>query len=195
MAPEKKEAVDQNVSEEGFKVYTKMLKRQHDVYLGDSVLDDTSAYNDLMNLLKTEVEREDVVNIYLSNIGGSVTVGLRLCQAMKQCQGTIVVHAEAECQSMGAIISLCGDALVLYPGAFLMFHNYSIGYAGKGGEFHMASGEYQRQFKEIMEHCCYPFLSKAEINKLAEDKDAYIHPTDDDLKKRLKRHFKRMEVK
>lgn len=193
MAPtEKNESIE--LKDDGFKVYTKTLKRQHDVYLGDHILDSTESYNDLLNLFKSEVDREDVVNLYLSNMGGSVSVGLRVCQAMKQCNGVIVVHAEADCYSMGSIIALCGDALILYPGAFLMFHNYSIWHGGKGGESHLASEEHRRQFKDIMEHCCYPFLSRGEINKLAEDKDFYVHPQDADLKKRLKRHFKRMQV-
>lgn len=178
-----------------FKIYTKTTARQHDIYLDDDVPDESANYAELLHFLNDAADSTDTVNLHLSNTGGSIRVGLRLCQALKNCKATSVIHAEADCYSMGSIIALCGDALILYPGAFLMFHNYSIWHGGKGGESHTASTEYQNQFLDIMIDFCYPFLSKAEIKRLAEDKDFYVRPKDADLKVRLKRHFKRMEIR
>ena len=191
----KKVIEEEEILSGSFKIFTKTTSRQHDIYLDDDIPDESANYSELLHFLNDSADPPDTVNLHLSNTGGSIRVGLRLCQAMKNSKASIVVHAEADCYSMGSIIALSGDALILYPGSFLMFHNYSIWHGGKGGESHTASTEYQKQFLSIMTDFCYPFLSKVEINRLAEDKDFYVHPKDADLKVRLKRHFKRMEIK
>jgi ATP-dependent protease ClpP protease subunit len=91
---------------------------------------------------------------------------------------------------MGAILAVSGDSIKMYPGSYLMFHNYSGGDHGKGREKLMAASEFDEHFKFTMSSICYPFLSKVELANLFKDQDLYVRSTDKCLIERVKRHFK-----
>lgn len=163
--------------------------KEHDVYLGDSVSSDSAEYIDLLKFFY-ETPETDVVRVHLANFGGACHAGLRIAHAIRNCKAPVVIHVDAPCYSMGAIIALAGSALFMYPGTFLMFHNYSTVEAGKGGEVRSAVGEYEKHFHYSLDYFCSPFLAAPEIKKLRNDQDVYIHAEDSNLRSRLKRHFK-----
>ena len=186
---EESEPFTEDTGNEKFKVFSRVLSTEYIIYLSDSVEAQSLDYSDLLNILDT-VKETDVVRLKLSNFGGAVHSGLRICHAMKNCPAIVEVQAEGPCYSMGAIIALCGDLLYMAPGSFLMFHNYSTVESGKGGEVQAAVSEYRNHFLKTFKHMCYPFLTKKEINNIDADKDVYIHSDDANLADRLVRHFK-----
>ena len=172
-----------------FSIHTKTVETIHDIYLSDKIESDAFKYQELFNHL-ANIPETDTVNLHLANFGGACHTGIRIVNALRDCSAPVNVYVTAPCYSMGAIIAICGNGLAMWPGTFLMFHNYSTIEAGKGGEVITAINEYQKMFKSILQKFCTPFLSKIEVDKLCKDEDVYVHATDKDMKTRLKKHYK-----
>lgn len=180
---------EQKDSSELFKIFSRSVGSIHDVFLSDEIHDDSLEYVELIRFLE-ESKEEDYIQIHLANFGGACHSGLRICHAIKACRAAVIIKVEAPCYSMGAIIALAGDAVVMCPGVYLMFHNYSSTRSGKGSEIKASVQEYEKHFKKSLKYFCYPFLSLKELNKIGRDEDVYIHDDDPNIAARLARHFK-----
>lgn len=162
---------------------------QHVIQLGGTVISDPSEYFELIQFFYSVGDR-DTVTLLLGGRGGSVDTGTQLAHAIKNCPCGVDVVVHSNCYSMHSILALCGKSLRMQPETFLMFHNYSGGQIGKGGELHLAIKEYDRHAKALDKHFCFPFLSSKELEMIANDQDVYVHESDKDFKRRAKRHFK-----
>lgn len=166
------------------------LLSQHIQYNLYDDIKDFSDYEDFFEELALLTSR-DTVTIRINSGGGRIDVGHMIVQAIQSTKAyvnCIVVHAS---YSMASIIALSGDSLILMPHSLIMFHNYSTGMGGKGGELiqgALASDEY---ITNIMHSVCTPFLTKKEMTQISQDRDIYVKYNDGNLKARIKRHFKR----
>lgn len=146
-------------------------------------------YKKLLNILD-KAEEADTIELNINSGGGSCRTGYHIALAMKKCKAEINVVVSYNCSSMAAVLSLCGTSLLMNPGSTLMFHNYSAGNLGKGAELVQSIQQQALQMSKLMEHYCSPFLTPAELEKINNDKDVYVHAWDKNLKARTKRHFK-----
>ncbi len=172
-----------------YTIHSQHVQTEHDIYLSDAIESDAFQYEGLYQHLNS-VGPNDTVRIHLANFGGACHTGIRLINMIKTCEAHVEMCVTAPCYSMGAMIAICGSGLYMWPGTFLMFHNYSTVEAGKAGEVVTAVNEYQKMFRYVLDRYCHPFLSKKEIEKLCRDEDVYVHSSDKDMEKRLKRHYK-----
>ena len=181
-----------STEENSFKIYKNEASVQYDVILSKTVESDLANYYDLLNFVDNKVRENDVVNFKLANYGGDLHSGIALAHSIKNCTGTTVIHAVSNCYSMASILSLCGDALLIYPGNYLMFHNYSGGEIGKAGEIETSHKANMKCWSKYLKYFCTPFLTDSEVAAIMSDKDLYIHSDAKGLKARTKRHFTRM---
>jgi ATP-dependent protease ClpP protease subunit len=149
-----------------------------------------TGYETLCTFLRNDVTTHDEITLALSNTGGCVDAGYKIINALRACEGKITCRVEAPCYSMGAILAIAGDKLIMEKNTFLMFHNYSGMQRGKGQEALDMLVNTDEWIKEAFKSVCTPFLTAAEMNKIFDDKDVYIHDSDKDINTRIKRHFK-----
>lgn len=161
----------------------------YDIYFDNAFAHNPKEYRDVLHLLKT-LEESNFVTLHLASFGGSCHLGFQICHAVKDCLANTLIIVEQPCYSMGAILSCCAKNLVMKPGTFLMFHNYSGGNYGKGAEFLEGVKNQDKWLHDSFKYFASPFLTDDELNKLRHDQDIYIHASDKSLTKRLKRHFK-----
>lgn len=171
-----------------YKIVKKPLCHGYKIYLPDSVEHNSFSYQEFYETLETMTQNDKVL-IYIASFGGSCHTGMRIAHSIRMCRAKVTMFAHGSCHSMGAILALCGDNLLMTPKSYLMFHNYSAGRYGKGAELTMSNERFNRYFKENLEHFCAPFLTREEVEDIISDRDVYIHESDKDLKKRIKRHF------
>lgn len=166
------------------------LISQHIQYNLYDDIDSFDTYTDFFEEMAL-LNNKDKVTLRINSGGGRIDVGHMIVQAIQETKAfvsCIVAHAS---YSMASIIALSGDELLMLPNSLLMFHNYSTGMGGKGGELiqgALASDEYIRS---IMNDVCTPFLSRDEMRQIAQDRDIYVKYSDANLSKRIKRHYKR----
>jgi len=175
-----------------FKVYKSTMCTSYDIYLSKEVESDLNKYFDLIRFLEQDVKADDIVNVKLANYGGDLHTGVAIAHAMKNCSGTVISHVIANSYSMGAILAMAGDGLLIYPGNYLMFHNYSGGEVGKAGEIETSHAANKRAWTEYLSYFCTPFLTADEVKSIMDDRDLYVHYEGKGVKNRMKRHFTRM---
>lgn len=172
-----------------FKVYsTPKTITKHEFYLSESI-ENNFQYTEILHKIR-QCEKEDKVIFYLACVGGSCSTGFQLINAAKDCKAHVTMVVDAPCYSMAAIMACAGNALIMKPGTFLMFHNYSSFERGKGAELIMSITEHDKWLRYNFSRICFPFLTKKELNYLGRDQDLYVHQTDEGLKDRIARHFK-----
>lgn len=173
-----------------FKIFTTEKRvSTHHIDLDDHFDMPSPDYWELLHKLR-EAKDTDFVNIYLSSYGGDCHVGFQVCHAVKDCRAHTTIIVKQPCYSVGAILACCADRLIMKPGTLLMFHNYSGGSSGKGGEMLMSAKHQDRWVHESFKYFAYPFLTDKEFDILKKDQDVWVHASDKGLKKRMKRHFK-----
>lgn len=149
-------------------------------------------YDDLVKELVKATEKDSVV-VHINCPGGDCSVGFFIIDQLMALPCPVHMVVEYPSYSMGAIMALCGDSLTIEPDSFIMFHDYSGGSNGKGGETEAYVNNYRKVFRNRFTRLCKPFLSQSEINRMFKGEDLYIFNGDDtgvSLEDRIKRHFK-----
>ena len=142
-------------------------------------------FKDLKNLTES-----DIVTLVLNTSGGDCSIGFSIIDRLLNLPCKLDVIVEYPTYSMGAIMALCGDSLKIEPDSYIMFHDYSGGMKGKGGETFLYTDNYRKVFKARFKKLCTPFLTDDEVERMFKGEDIYISDTDPTLKARIKRHFK-----
>jgi len=141
-------------------------------------------YTDLLYTLRSTSE-SDIIFLHLNTQGGNFDTGLQIINNIAASPAHVITILEARAYSMGALIFLAGDELIVHDTCQLMFHNYSSALIGKGNEQQaqvMASGKW---FEKVMRHVCMPFLSAEELERIFRGEDIWLDT--DDIRRRLHR--------
>lgn len=160
----------------------------HQVYILSDIVEDCAKYAELLRFLSVRHEFETII-VHLASGGGDCHSGVAIMHALKNCAANVIISVVSPCYSMGAMIALCGDGLILQPKTFLMFHNFSTEQSGKAGELKTGLEHYSRHFFGMLEYGCCPFLTDKEVGMLKRDVDVYVHESDKTLESRIERHF------
>ena len=172
-------------SSEHYKVYKKnKVSTDYTVILSEEITSSVEYY-DLYNLFYS-ASPLDTVTVYLNNFGGKVHTGVHLVNAIASSRAKVTMVVTAPVYSMGAILAVAGDEMILHPHTFLMFHDYSGGEFGKGNEIHLSVTNYRRYFRELLNDVCGWFLTKEEVKSILTGQDLYV--SYDDARRRMKVH-------
>jgi ATP-dependent protease ClpP protease subunit len=126
----------------------------------------------------------DVIKIYVNSHGGDVFTAIQFMRALRETSANIVISVEGLCASAATMIMLCGETFEISEHSMFMFHNYSSGVFGKGGEM-FDQLKHERAWSENLLRDIYKhFLTDEEITSMLENKDIWMDGTD--VIKRLK---------
>ena len=185
-----------------------MSKDKVQMYHDDTIVRDTvieirdsiESYEDYYDVLKflPTLKASDNLTIAIDCPGGRCDVGFALIKAISSVPCIIKCVVTAPSYSIGALLAMCGDHLVLEEDSYIMFHDFSSGMSGKGegegggggGDMALYLNNYRAVFIKRFNKLCMPFLSKKESAAMFNGKDIYIHDNDPTLQDRIKRHFR-----
>jgi len=129
---------------------------------------------------------DDSVKIHLNTGGGDVDTALQFTRVLGETQAHVTCSVEGSCMSAGTMIFLCADSWEITPHSLWMFHNYSGGIVGKGGEQYdqaVFEREWSTKFLgDIYKH----FLTPEEIQSLLDNKDIWMHSDEVELRLHLR---------
>lgn len=119
-------------------------------------------------------DENDVIKFYINSGGGNLYTAIQFMRVMADCKGTIVASAEGACMSAATIIFLCADVHEVSSHSVFMFHNYSGGTFGKGGEM-IDQLVHERKWTERLFRSVYKdFLNEEEFKSMLEGKDLWM---------------------
>lgn len=133
----------------------------------------------------------DVIKIYINSPGGDVFTAIQFMRAIQETQASVVVSVEGLCMSAATMIMLAAESYEISEHTMFMFHNYSGGTFGKGGEM-LDQLKHERDWSEKLLRGIYEhFLTEAEITSMLENKDIWMDG--DQVIERLKKRKEIME--
>lgn len=76
---------------------------------------------DVVDMLEG-LKSKKTVNIHINSPGGSVFGGYAIYNTLRDLKARKVVHVDSLCASIASVIAMCGDEVIMKPGATFMMH-------------------------------------------------------------------------
>lgn len=144
-------------------------------------------YTDMIHRINVATEN-DTIFIHLNTPGGRLDTGVQLINAMQNSDARVVTILEAEAFSLGTLIFLAGDELVVNDHCMIMFHNFKGGVVGKGHEQLSQLEATIKWFTELARQIYIPFLTEEEFDRIIKGEDLYMHSAE--IRERIERMIK-----
>jgi ATP-dependent protease ClpP protease subunit len=152
--------------------FSKPVAQLHEFYLSGPVLD-AEEYVEWFDIIRN-ASAVDTVRIYINSPGGDLYTTLQFLRVMSDTEATIVTSVEGACMSAATMIFLHGHNHEITPHSLFMFHNYSAGTFGKGGEMYDQL-QFERKWSENFMTAVYKdFLTPEEIQSMLHNKDIWM---------------------
>ena len=169
--------------------FTKNTGNQYEFYLSGAIesADNYIAWFDVIR----NARQDDTIKIYINSPGGDLYTALQFLRVMGECEGHLVTSVEGACMSAATMIFLSGHEFQVTPHSLFMFHNYSGGVFGKGGEQYDQI-QYERAWSEkFMNEVYKDFLTTEEITSMLNNKDIWM--TSEQVLERIEKVMKKLQ--
>ena len=171
------------------RVITKQAVNIHEFYLSGEV-ESSEEYIEWFDVIRS-ASQNDIIKIYINSPGGDLFTAIQFLRVLQDTEGQIIISVEGACMSAATLIFMCGHQYEISPHSMFMFHNYSSGVVGKGGEMYDRL-QHERSWSEKLFQDVYAdFLTEREIKQILENKDLWMDG--DEVIKRLKKKIKKNE--
>lgn len=155
---------------------SKPTAQLHEFYLSGHI-EDAENYIEWFDTIRN-AGPNDTVRLYINSPGGDLYTTLQFLRVMSESEADIITSVEGACMSAATMIFLAGDMQEVTPHSLFMFHNYSGGTFGKGGEQYDQI-QFEREWsKNFMREVYRGFLTEAEIESMMHNKDIWMGHTE-----------------
>lgn len=152
--------------------FTKPVAHVHEFYLSGAI-QDAEEYIEWFDVIRNAAAT-DTIRIYINSPGGDLFTTLQFLRVMAETDANIVCSVEGACMSAATMIFLHGHSQEVTPHSLFMFHNYSAGTFGKGGEMYDQL-QFERTWSEnFMTEVYSGFLTTDEIQSMLNNKDIWM---------------------
>lgn len=144
----------------------------HEFYLcGD--IESSDEYIEWFDIIR-HAGPTDVIRIFINSYGGDMFTAIQFLRVLGETEATVIVSVEGACMSAATMIFMCGHQFEISEHSMFMFHNYSSGTFGKGGEM-LDQLQHERAWsKKLWEDIYKDFLTAEEIKAMLENKDIWM---------------------
>jgi len=169
----------------------KPLGMLHTFYVS-GVIEESKNYTEWFETIRNASEN-DIIKLHINSPGGDLYTAIQFMRVLNESPAIIVASVEGACMSAATILFLCANQFEISEHSMFMFHNYSGGTFGKGGEMYDHITSERRWSEKILRRVYENFLTEDEIKSLLDNKDIWMEG--EDVMKRLKLKQKRIEEK
>lgn len=134
----------------------------------------------------------DVIRLHINSAGGDLSTAIQFNRVIQESQAQIVASAEGYCMSAATMIFLAANMFEISDHCFFMFHNYSGGTFGKGGEMYDHIVSERKWSDKLVNKVYHDFLTQEEIKSILDNKDIWMDG--DEVKKRLENKIEKMNA-
>lgn len=166
-----------------------VLSRMHTFYLSGTI-GPASDYIDWFDIIRNAGEN-DVIKIHINSYGGDLFTAIQMIRCLNDSLASVIISVEGACMSAATMVFLCGDSFEVSPHSMFMFHNYSGGTFGKGGEM-LDQLQHESVWSEKLLRDIYSdFLTEDEIVQMLNNKDLWMDG--DTIVERLQEKAKKIQ--
>lgn len=174
-----------------YQQYEQTFSAQHVHFYLSEDIGEPSEYTDMIHRINYATPM-DVIFIHLNTHGGILETGIQIINAMQNSQAKIVTVLESVAHSLGTLIFLAGDQMIVNDNCMMMFHNFKGGVIGKGNELTSQLEATVKWFSTFAKKIYIPFLNADEFDRLLRGEDIWIHSPE--IRKRLDRMVKQLQA-
>lgn len=179
------------IKKKPFQQYEQQFTAQHvHFYLSEEIAE-PDAYADMIHRINIATPA-DVIFIHLNTPGGNLATGIQIINAMQNSQAKVVTVLESMAYSLGTLIFLAGDEMVVNDHCMMMFHNFKGGILGKGQELVAQLEATVKWFAAMAKKIYVPFLTEDEFERIIRGEDLWMQSPE--IRKRLDRMIKTLEA-
>lgn len=150
----------------------KTLTRAHKFYISGEIKQ-PSEYTQWFETIRNCSEN-DIVVLHINSYGGDLFTAIQFMRVMTESKATIVASVEGACMSAATLIFLSAKHWEISSHSMFMFHNYTSGTFGKGGEMY-DNIVHERTWSEKLWRDVYrDFLAPDEIQAILHNKDIWM---------------------
>lgn len=165
----------------------KPVSSLHTFYLSGNI-EEPGEYIAWFEVMRNAGEN-DVIQLHINSYGGDLFTAIQFLRAIADTNAHVICSVEGACMSAATMIFLAADTFEVSEHSIFMFHNYSGGTFGKGGEM-IDQIQHERKWSQhLMKRIYGEFLTETEIASILDNKDLWM-----DGEEVLKRLTKRHEV-
>lgn len=169
----------------------KPVSSLHTFYLSGQI-EEPSEYISWFEIMRNASET-DVIQIHINSYGGDLFTAIQFLRAIADTQAHVICSVEGACMSAATMIFLSADTFEVSEHSIFMFHNYSGGTFGKGGEMIDQLVHERKWSQHLLKRIYNEFLNDDEIAALLENKDMWMDG-EEVLKRLSKRHEKFQKI-
>ena len=174
----------------GKNFFTKNTGSLYEFYLSGEILE-AEEYIEWFDIIRNSRE-QDTIKIYINSCGGDLYTAIQFLRVISETDAHVVCSVEGACMSAATMIFLHADEHQVTPHSMFMFHNYSAGVFGKGGEMYDQIQFEHGWSEKFLNEVYADFLTAEEIQTMLHNKDIWM--TSDQVVTRLDVIYKAMEV-
>ena len=167
------------------------ISKVHKFYLSGEI----KSPSDYIHWFETirNASENDVIVIHINSYGGDLFTAIQFMRAFAETKANIVASVEGACMSAATVIFLSAKHFEISKHSMFMFHNYSSGSFGKGGELYDNIVHEREWSRRLWKDVYTGFLTEGEINSILQNKDIWM--SGDEVTKRLQTKFKPQKSK
>ena len=171
------------MSDEDFKgrIEGKPIGYVFDLYLCGDILPPEN-YIEHFEVIRNASEN-DVIRFHINSVGGDLSTAIQFTRVIQETNAQVLASAEGYCMSAATMIFLAADMFEISDHCFFMFHNYSGGTFGKGGEMYDHIVSERKWSDKLVNRVYHDFLTVEEIKSILDNKDIWMDG--DEVKIRL----------
>jgi ATP-dependent protease ClpP protease subunit len=152
--------------------FTKPVAHVHEFYLTGEI-GDAEEYIEWFDIIRN-ASAVDNIRIYINSPGGDLFTTLQFLRVMGETEATVTTSVEGACMSAATMIFLHGHTQEVTPHSLFMFHDYSSGTFGKGGEQYDQIQFERGWSRKFLTEVYDGFLTEAEIESMMHNKDIWM---------------------
>ena len=152
--------------------FSKPVAQIHEFYLTGQI-EAAEDYIEWFDVIRNAAST-DTVRIYINSPGGDLFTTLQFLRVMSDTAATVICSVEGACMSAATMIFLHGHMQEVTPHSLFMFHDYSSGTFGKGGEQYDQIQFERAWSRKFLTEVYADFLTDAEIESMMHNKDIWM---------------------
>ena len=169
------------------RVITKPVVHIHSYYLSGTI-GSSEEYVELFETIRN-ASKNDVIRLHINSYGGDLFTAIQFMRVLGETEAQTVASVEGACMSAATMIFLSCEGFEVSANSMFMFHNYSGGVVGKGGEMFDQLVHERKWSEKLLKDVYQDFLTPAEFKSILENKDIWMDG--DEVVKRIKKTAKK----
>tara|TARA_B110000503_G_scaffold142685_1_gene240347 strand:+ start:810 stop:1397 length:588 start_codon:yes stop_codon:yes gene_type:complete len=144
----------------------------HDFYLTGEIKE-ASEYIEWFDTIRNSTSK-DLITIHINSFGGDIFTAIQMIRAIQETEAFVTCSVEGACMSAATMIFLQGTTYEVSEHSMFMFHNYSGGTIGKGGEMYDNIIHEKKWSEKLLREIYEDFLTESEIESILNNKDIWM---------------------